>query len=344
MARGRSARRSGEYAEFWPGYVDVMSTLLMVFVFLLSIFMLAQYFVSQESSGKDVALRRLNRQIAELTNLLSLEKGRGKTSQDELATLRATLADLRLENERLSSSVSSGEAKASAASARVTALTSDLDKQKLISNEALARVDLLNQQLLALRRQIAALNTALEASEKRDQASQDRIKDLGTRLNAALARQVQELKRYRSEFFGRLAQLLKHRKDIRVVGDRFVFQSEVLFATGSADINDQGKVELNKVASAIKELMKEIPTDIDWVLQINGHTDKQPISGGGRFKSNWELSAARAISVVEYFISQGIPPDRLVAAGYGQYQPLVQGDTPDAYAQNRRIELKLTSR
>ena len=158
----------------------------------------------------------------------------------------------------------------------------------------------------------------------------------------ALAQRVQELSRYRSDFFGRLRQILGDRPDIRVVGDRFVFQSEVLFATGSADINDQGKVELDKVASAIVELITEIPEDIHWVLQINGHTDKQPISGGGRFKSNWELSAARAISVVEFFISQGIPPDRLVAAGYGEYQPLVEGDTPEAYAQNRRIELKLT--
>ena len=170
------------------------------------------------------------------------------------------------------------------------------------------------------------------------------IADLGRRLNVALAQRVQELSRYRSDFFGRLRQILGDRPDIRIVGDRFVFQSEVLFATGSADINDQGKVELNKVASAIIDLAKEIPDDIPWVLQINGHTDKQPISGGGRFKSNWELSAARAISVVEYFISQGIPPDRLVAAGYGEYQPLVDGDTPDVYAQNRRIELKLTER
>lgn len=343
MARGRSTRRSGEYAEFWPGYVDVMSTLLMVFVFLLSIFMLAQYFVSQESSGKDVALRRLNRQIAELTNLLSLEKGRGKTSQDELATLRATLADLRLENERLSNSVSSGEDKAAAASARVSALTSDLDKQKLISNEALARVDLLNQQLLALRRQIAALNTALEASEKRDQASQDRIKDLGTRLNAALARQVQELKRYRSEFFGRLAQLLKNRKDIRVVGDRFVFQSEVLFPSGSADMSVEGLATLDELAKAILELSKAIPKEVDWALQVDGHTDVRPINSP-QFPSNWELSTARAISVVRYLISRGVPADRMVAAGYGEFRPLDPGTSEEALRRNRRIELKLTNR
>ena len=205
MARARAGRRSTEYGVFWPGYVDVLSTLLLVFIFLLSIFMLAQYFVTQESSGKDTALRRLNRQIAELTSLLSLEKGRSKSTGDELAALRASLSELRQENTRLQGVASSGEEKASSASDRIAALTSNLDDQKQISDTALAKVDLLNQQILALRRQIGALNDALEASEKRDQASKARIKDLGTRLNAALARQVQELKRYRSDFFGRSA-------------------------------------------------------------------------------------------------------------------------------------------
>jgi chemotaxis protein MotB len=155
---------------------------------------------------------------------------------------------------------------------------------------------------------------------------------------------VQELSRYRSDFFGRLREILGDRPDIRVVGDRFVFQSEVLFATGSDEINAAGQDQLNKVASAIVELIREIPDDIPWVLQINGHTDKRPVSGGGRFKSNWELSAARAISVVEYFVAQGIPADHLVAAGYGEYQPLEEGDSDDVYAKNRRIELKLTER
>lgn len=343
MARGRSARRSAEYGIFWPGYVDVLSTLLLVFTFLLSIFMLAQYFVSQESSGKDNVLRRLNRQIAELTNLLSLEKGRGKSVQDEIATLRATLADLRAENQRLTGTAAAGDAKAAEAGARITALTGDLEKQKQLSSEALAKVDLLNQQLLALRRQIAALNAALEASEKRDQASQDRIKDLGNRLNAALARQVRELQRYRSEFFGRLAQLLKSRKDIRVVGDRFVFQSEVLFPSGSADMTVQGLATLDDLAKAIVELTKAIPKEIDWALQVDGHTDIRPIKSP-QFPSNWELSTARAISVVRYLSQRGVPPERLVAAGYGEFRPLDSGDNEDALRRNRRIELKLTNR
>src|ERR1700730_1464676 len=194
MARGR-IRRGGEYAQVWPGYVDVLSTLLLVVTFLMSIFMLAQYFASQEASGKDTALKKLTLQITELTNLLALEKGKGKSAEDELAALQASLASLKEENTKLSGSALSGDELAKNAQARIAGLSADLENQKNISNEALAKVDLLNQQLLALRRQIAALHDALEASEKRDQESQSRIKDLGSRLNAALARQVQELQR-----------------------------------------------------------------------------------------------------------------------------------------------------
>ncbi len=343
MPRARSGRRGGEYGEFWPGYVDVLSTLLLVFTFLLSIFMLAQYFVSQEASDKDTALRRLNRQIAELTNILSLEKGKAKSAEDELAALRATLGELRLENNRLQSLASDSESKAATAAGRISSLSTDLDKQKQISNEALAKVDLLNQQLLALRRQIAALNDALEASERRDKESQARIKQLGSRLNAALARQVQELRRYRSDFFGRLRELLKGRKDIRVVGDRFVFQSEVLFPSGQAQMSVEGLAAMDELAKAIIELSRAIPDEIDWALQVDGHTDIRPINSP-EFPSNWELSTARAISVVRYLISRGVPARRLVAAGYGEFQPLDRGNSEDALRRNRRIELKLTNR
>ncbi len=211
----RRQRRGMEYGEFWPGYVDVLSTLLLVVTFLLSIFMLSQYFLSQEASGKDSALRRLNRQISELTSLLSLEKGKAKSASDELSALQATLAALKEENTRLSGAALGGDEKLKAAEARSASLIGEIDEQKKLSAEAQAKVDILNQQLLALRRQIAALNEALEASEKKDRDAQTTIKDLGSRLNAALARQVQELQRYRSDFFGRLRALLKDRKDIR---------------------------------------------------------------------------------------------------------------------------------
>lgn len=342
MARGRS-RRSGEYGEFWPGYVDVLSTLLLTVTFLLSIFMLAQYFVSQESSGKDSALRRLTRQIAELTSLLSLEKGKGKNLEDDLATLQATLTTLRAENARLFGLAGIGEEKATAAAGQIGSLTKELSDQKSITNDALAKVDLLNQQLLALRRQIAALNEALQAAEAKDKDSQARISDLGQRLNVVLARQVQELQRYRSDFFGRLRELLRDRRDIRVVGDRFVFQSEVLFPSGQAQMTPEGLAAIDQLAMAIVELERQIPREIDWALQVDGHTDVRPISSR-EFPSNWELSSARATSVVKYLISRGVSPRRLVAAGYGEFAPLEDGAWEEALRRNRRIELKLTNR
>ena len=342
MARGRKRGSNGDYGEFWPGYVDVLSTLLLVVTFLMSIFMIAQFYVAQESSGKDTVLRRLTRQIAQLTELLSLEKGKGKSLEDELAALTASLSSLRAENARLSGLAGVGDEKEKQLRGRITGLEGDLDAEKKISGEALARLDLLNQQLLALRRQIAALEEAVGASEKKDRDSQARIAELGQRLNVALARQVQELQRYRSDFFGRLRDLLKERRDIRVVGDRFVFQSEVLFASGEAQMTVEGLAAIDQLAEAVKAIEREIPKEIDWAIQVDGHTDARPISG--RFPSNWELSTARAISVVRYLISKGVPPNRLVAAGYGEFQPLEDGNTDEILRRNRRIELKLTNR
>ena len=197
MARGRSKRSGGEYGEFWPGYVDVLSTLLLVVTFLMSLFMIAQYFAAQEASSKDTALQRLTRQISELTAILSLEKGKAKSAEDELAALQATLSSVRDENSKLQGIGLGTDETAKAAEARVTALTTDLDAQKAVSNEALAKVDLLNQQLLALRRQIAALNDALGASEKNAEDSDKTTNDLGTRLNQARAGPLQKLQRYR---------------------------------------------------------------------------------------------------------------------------------------------------
>jgi chemotaxis protein MotB len=338
MAYGR-ARKSNNYGEFWPGYVDVLSTLLLVVTFLMSVFMVAQFYVSQEASGKDTALRRLTRQVAEITNLLSLEKGRGKSLEDELASLQASLATLRADNERLGGLATVGGEK----DARIAALTKELDDKSAMSKEAAARVDLLNQQLLALRRQIAALQEALGAAEAKDKESQARISDLGARLNVILAKQVQELQRYRSDFFGRLRELLRDRKDIRIVGDRFVFQSEVLFPSGQATMTTEGLAAIDQLAAAIVELERTIPSEIDWALQVDGHTDSKAIATL-QFPSNWELSSARATSVVKYLISRGVSPKRLVAAGYGEFQPLEEGTSEEVLRRNRRIELKLTNR
>jgi len=342
MTRGR-ARKGGEHGLFWPGYVDVLSTLLLVMTFLLSIFMLAQYFVSQESSGKDNALKRLTRQISELTNLLSLEKGKAKTVEDELSAVQATLAALREDNTKLSGLALASDEKAKAAAVRLSAAASEADEQKKLSDEAQAKVDLLNQQLLQLRRQMAALNEALNASERKSSDDSIQLKDLQGRLNVALARETQELRRYRSDFFGRLRELLKDRKDIRVVGDRFVFQSEVLFPSGQAQMTPEGLAAMDQLAQAIVDLERAIPKEVDWALQVDGHTDTRPIASR-EFPSNWELSTARAISVVRYLASRGVPSNRLVAAGYGEFQPLEQGAGEEIFRRNRRIELKLTNR
>ncbi len=337
MALARSRRERG--IDYWPGFVDALSTLILGIVFLLSVFVIVQFFLSQEVTGKDTALQKLNAQLAQLTEMLSLEKVSKSNLEDTLASLRANLAASEADRDRLKGLYESAQSGAGKSSE----LTAQLDAQKSAASRAMAQVELLNQQIAALRRQLAAIESALEASEAKDKESQAKLADLGQRLNLALAQRVQELSRFRSEFFGRLRAILGNRPDIRVVGDRFVFQSEVFFDAGSAAVRPEGKAELDKLAGALAELEKQIPSDIPWVLRIDGHTDVRPIASA-QFPSNWELSAARAISVVQYLVSKGISPQRLVAAGFGEFQPLDTAQNEDAYRRNRRIELKLTER
>jgi chemotaxis protein MotB len=338
LARGRR-----EVMNYWPGFVDALSTLLLGIIFMLTVFVVVQFFLSQEVTGKDTALNRLNAQIAQLTDLLSLEKTGKTTLEETIAQLRASLSGAESERDRIKGLYEGLSSGANTAQSQVGALNIQLDSEKRVSARALAQVELLNQQIAALRRQLSALEAALDVSEKRDKDAQTRIADLGQRLNLALAQRVQELSRYRSEFFGRLHAILGNRPDIRVVGDRFVFQSEVFFDSGSAAVRPEGLVELDKLAGALVELEKQIPKEIAWVLRIDGHTDVRPIVTA-QFPSNWALSSARAISVVQYLIAKGISPQRLVAAGFGEFQPLDNERTDDAYRRNRRIELKLTER
>jgi chemotaxis protein MotB len=341
MALSRSRRY--EAVNYWPGFVDALSTMLLVIIFLLSVFMLAQFFLSREVTGKDEALVKLNRQIEELTNLLALERTQKGADESRISTLTATLDAAEQEQKRLKDAASEGAVNADSASGKASAAAQALDHEKQISAQALVQVDVLNQQIAALRRQLAAIEDALSASETANKESQSKISDLGQRLNVALAQKVQELNRYRSDFFGRLRQILGSRPDIRVVGDRFVFESSVLFDVGKAEISPAGKQSLDSLASAVLDLEREIPPDLPWILRVDGHTDNRPISGG-QYKSNWELSAARAVSVVQYLISKGVEPDRLAAAGFGEFQPIDQGTDEDSLARNRRIELKLTER
>ena len=469
------SRRRGASDELnpWPGYVDALSTLLMVIIFVLLVFVLAQAFLSVALTGRDRALDRLNRQVAELTDMLSLERGRAgelqlsvaslnrdlqaaNASRDQLTRDLAGVRDeqaknqaerdaLRAERDRLSARLADAELQAQSALARneqlqariaetatrteaagqetaavagqlaearrqlakvradqaavqaeldrtvkadkatiearlgdiaklndqvraLAALRDELqqqvkeaaakatteeqqrqavaaqlaDEQKL-GETARAQIALLNQQVTQLRAQMQQVAAALDVAEKAGRDKDVQIANLGARLNAALASKVEELQRYRSEFFGRLREVLQNRQDIQVVGDRFVFQSEVLFPVGSADMTPAGQDQIRALAATLKQIAAEIPKDLNWILRVDGHADKQPL-GRGQFATNWELSAQRAINVVKLLVDEGVPANRLAATGFGEYQPLDTSDTPAAYARNRRIELRLTDR
>jgi len=339
MALSRVRRDSG--MNYWPGFVDALSTLILSVIFLLTVFMVAQFFLSQDLAGKDTALQRLNAQISRLSQLLSLEQTGKANLEDEVSQLRASLNAAEGERDRMRGAAGAAPA---TGTGEVDNLNSQIDLQKEATARAVAQIENLNEQIKALRNQIAALQEALGTSEQKQKDSQIQIADLGQRLNVALAQRVQELTRYRSDFFGKLRDILGNRPDIRVVGDRFVFQSELFFDSGTSSLRSEGAGELDKIASALLDVQKQIPPEINWVLRVDGHTDIRPVGANSPFKSNWELSSARAIAVVQYLISKGVPPQRLVAAGFGEFQPIDPGTTDDALSRNRRIELKLTER
>ncbi len=338
MALSRSHRR--DEVNFWPGFVDALSTMLIGIVFLLSVFVLGQFFLSQELTGKDTALDRLNRQISELTDLLALERSSNRQAQENLQLLQSSLTREQSERGRIQDLLN---AQPGNQAAQLGEAQKALEAEKQLSARAQATVELVNQQIQAMRRQLAALEEALGASEAKDKEAQARISELGSRLNVALAQRVQELARYRSDFFGRLRQVLGTRPDIRVVGDRFVFQSEVFFDAGQAVLKPEGRGELDKLGAIIADLGREMPPDLPWILRVDGHTDNRPIRSP-QFPSNWHLSAARAIAVVEYLVTKGISADRIAATGFGEFQPLDVTNTDDAWRRNRRIEFKITER
>ena len=427
-----STRRSRtQETNIWPGFVDALAALLMVIIFVLMIFIVAQFYLTQLLSGRDDDLAKLQGQILELGELLSIERTTNAKLANNIDRLNESLVIATTKQETLNSKISKliilneslggqvniltaerdaldknlklsqsslamsqsdlegalqqlknieTELEAKALQNKQTKkeldetrklsllMQSDLDEardllQKIIiklSKEKLHLVNLkelnkelnakysastnqLNAQILALRREMMSLNDILKKSEMENELKNVKIVDLGRKLNRALASRVQELAKFRSEFFGRLQDVLKNRRDIRTVGDRFVFQSEVLFASGASDIATAGKKELAQLARTLNSIAPNIPKKINWILQIEGHTDHIPISNK-RFQSNWELSAARAISVVEFLIGQGVPADRLSAAGYGEFQPLDKRRDEIGNRRNRRIEMKLTQR
>ncbi|WP_417495444.1 peptidoglycan-binding protein [Maricaulis sp.] len=329
MASPRFSRfQEADNGDHWPGFVDALATLLLVIVFLLSIFVAGQFALSRALTGRDQQLADLNAQLSQLANELDL-------ARDENAELEVRIIGLVDERDALNGALAMAYGQAES-------LSAELEAEREMSSESMRALALLNQQMQVLRDQIATLNAALEASEQRAEEAEVQVINLGERLNAALAERAAELAVYRSDFFGRLRAILGNRTGVRIVGDRFVFETDVLFPSGSAALSNEGRESLRPIADAIIQLTTEIPADLEWVIRIDGHTDPVPIRT--TYPSNWHLSAARAISVVQWMEQLGVPPERLVAAGFGEFHPLVSGRTAADNAANRRIELKLTSR
>ena len=393
------SRRNQHRTDIWPGFVDALATLLMVIIFLLMIFVIAQFFLSEALTGRDQALDRLRGQVSELADLLNLERKANETLRNDFSTLSDELSasvikrdkqkiknkTLLLQADTAANQLTTLKSKLATAAKntstdrtklkqqltqintlsedilRLKALQEDLEEkvkatlvkiaskeeaiitEKTLSKTARAEVAFLNKQLRALRQQISQIAETLEVSEAKAKKQKTRIANLGKRLNAALANKVQELSYYRSEFFGNLRAVLGNQPGIRIVGDRFVFQSEVLFKTGSAKLGAEGETQIKQLAGTLNEITKKIPKKLKWVLRVDGHTDNIPIKTS-RFPSNWELSTARAISVVKYLIANDILPTNLAATGFGEFQPIDPRNDEIANRRNRRIELKLTQR
>ena len=329
MSSPRFARfQEADTGDHWPGFVDALATLLLVIIFLLAIFVAGQFALSRALTNRDDQLADLNAQLAQLADELNI-------ARDENAALEVRITGLEEERDALQGALT-------LASSQAADLQAELTAEQEMSEESRRALALLNQQMQVLRDQIASLNAALDAAEQRAEEAEAQVINMGRRLNAALAERAAELAAYRSDFFGRLSEILGNRTGVRVVGDRFVFETDVLFPSGSAALSSEGRESLRPIAAAIIQLTDEIPDDLEWVIRIDGHTDPVPIRTTS--PSNWHLSAARAISVVNWFEDLGVPSDRLVAAGFGEHYPIVEGRTAEANARNRRIELKLTSR
>ncbi|TQF76551.1 peptidoglycan -binding protein, partial [Elioraea sp. Yellowstone] len=289
-------------------------------------------------------LARMREQIAALDQQVAVERATVEMRLAELVRLAQQVEALTALRDRLEREAADAAARATSEQERRQAVEAMLAEERRLGESARAQVALLNRQIEELRAQVARISAALDAAEKESAEKDVQIANLGQRLNLALAARVEELQRYRSEFFGRLREVLGNRPGIQVVGDRFVFQSEVLFPQGSAELQPEGIEQMRRLAGVIREVARDIPPDVPWILRVDGHADRTPIGPGGRFTSNWELSAARAITVVRLLALLGVPENRLAATGFGEHQPIDPADTPEAYARNRRIELRLTDR
>ena len=375
MLQNRIRKKQLDYT--WPGFVDALSSLLMVIIFVLMIFVISQFFISQKMSGQDEALIKLKKNLTELSELLSLERGTTSELTSQLSVLeekiivikeqlikekeitkqyqeeiRGTKNIIALNESEINELKIALEEKIK----NTTQLRNevlDLDKQvdqknlEIQSKDKILKankeeVNQLISTTLKLKNKLTQLQTLLSAYKAKDKKENVKTLNLGKDVNSALARRVEELEKFKSDFFGRVKELIKGRKEITVVGDRFVFQSEVLFSLGSEELGVEGQLEMQKLAATLMEIEKSLPTDIDWILQIEGHTDNLPVKKGQTYRDNWELSTKRALSVLRFLIKQGIDPNRLSALGYGSFQPIDKKNSESARMKNRRIEMKIT--
>jgi len=345
-----SKRRSRSTTNVWPGFVDALSALLMLVIFMLLIYVVSQLYLSQTLSDRDTQLARLNAQLNELSELLGLEQSRTEALEEQMITLQEDYSSSLARNDELVNSLESTReqlmqqtATAEAQAERLASMEESIDEKDEMSASQQAMILRLSNQIASLREQLRKIASALELQEQMTAEKEEELAKVSQRLNALLAERVSELEQYQSEFFARLRDILAGNENIRIVGDRFLLPSELLFASGSAELGEDGKRELDKLANLLLDVASKIPEDVDWILRIDGHTDIVPINTP-KFPSNWELSTARAVAVVRYLAAQGVPERRMVAAGFGEFFPVAEGTNPEALQKNRRIELKLTDR
>ena len=338
---GRKAKR--RHLDIWPGYVDALSTMLMMVALVLVIMMAAQFALSNALNTRETQMSELALQLEKLNAALNLEKSTSDSLKGQKSQLEARVKQVEDEAVSMRNRLTESEGKLGGLVGERDAAKREMERAFQETTGLKVQLSDMVRQIEELNKKLALLTADLQTAQTSVSEKEIKIKDLDAKLKRKMLEKVEELSEYRSEFFGRLKKALGNRPDIKVVGDRFVFQSEVFFLTASADLQESGKEQLAKLADTLKELAKTIPKDINWVLNVVGHTDKRPINMP-LFRSNWELSSARAISVVKFLVEQGIPPERLSATGYGEYQPLDNGNTEEALSRNRRIELKFTPR
>lgn len=346
----RSRRRNRSNINVWPGYVDALSALLMLVIFMLLVYVVSQLYLSQTLSDRNSELARLNHQLDEISQLLGLERGNTETLEQKMATIQSDFSDSLARNDELQERLDASRnqlmrqtAEANAHAEQLANMNQELDGKNELSDSQQAMIMRLSNQIAALRGQLRQITAALKLQKEITEDKEGELKHVSQRLNTLLAERVNELEQYQSEFFSRLRNILAANDNIRIVGDRFLLPSELLFASGSAKLGVEGKRELDKLAGVLLNVVETIPKDLDWILRIDGHTDIIPINTA-QFPSNWELSTARAVSVVRYLANQGVPQKRMVAAGFGEFFPVAEGTTPEALQANRRIEIKLTDR